>query len=228
MSRIPRCPVCGTLLSADRTVDERWVRRHPDPDLWVYRLACAQCLSIARVEVPEVSANARSEASRAVPDIAGPVVARVMERLARAEGRAELAAAVAETAADEELKVVLRIPEVLARARAAYGEQVRIATALRAEWPSIGVGEPVPPLGRLTLRPVPEGRDARLPSVHLQGAVLEIVFPAESLLRIASVEGGAFLLEPPRGQGEIAEWLRGVDALVAWPDHLALDEGLDQ
>ena len=223
MSRIPRCPVCATLLSADRTVDERWVRRHPEPDLWVYRLACAQCLSIARVEVAEISANARSEASRAVVDVAGPVVARVMERLGTSAGRAELAAVVGEIAADAERKIVLRVPEVLARARSAYGEDVRLAHALCADWASIGIGEPVPPLGRLVLHPAPGDFDPRLPAVRVKSGVLQMMFPAETPLRVVGVDGGALLLEPPRGQGEIAEWLRGVDALVVWPDFVAPD-----
>lgn len=228
MSRIPRCPVCASLLSADRTVDEKWVRRHPEPDLWVYRLSCAQCLSITRLEIAEIGGNARSAGSRAVVDIAGSVVARVMERLERAEGRTELAVEVARTAGDAELRVVLRIPEVLARARAAYGGEVRLAEALCADWASIGIGEPVPPLGRLVLRSAPPDFDPRLPAVRVKGGVLEMMFPEDAALRLVGVDGGALLLEPPRGQGEIGEWLRGVDALVAWPDLVRAHVSADQ
>lgn len=194
------------MLTADRTIEERWVPRAAGtgPDLWVYRLACGRCLSVIRVEVPEIGASARSEASGARVDVAGPVVARLLERLAAAVETGELAREVAAAAGHPEHRVLLRIPEVLARARSAYGADVRLRGDLALRWP---VG-PERPSGRLVL----------VESPPLAGGGLALRIAAGRVLRVLGADGGALLLEPPREDPDLAITLERVEALIAWPD----------
>lgn len=213
-NRIPRCPVCATMLSTDRTIEERFVRRDPEPDLWVYRLACPQCLTVALVEVPEISALSRSEASSPVVDVAGGVVARLRERLTAASGREAISAVLADARAHPEHRVLLRIPEMLALARPAFAEGAILAEDLVLDWPALR--DSTRPSGRLVLhrsaRAVPQDSP-----VGIVGEALELRLYAGSKVRILGVEGGTFLLKPPR-DAELLEWLADVEMLLAWAD----------
>lgn len=214
-NRIPRCPVCATMLSTDRTIEERWVRRHPGPDLWVYRLACPQCLTVALVEVPEVNALARSDPSSPVVDVAGAVVARLRERLdaAQRQGPHAIAEVLADAAAHEEHRVLLRIPEVLAASRPAFANGARLAEDLVLDWPALR--DSSRPSGRLVLQ-----RSARTLTddpVVIVGEALELRLRAGRHVEIVGYEGGTLLLKPPR-DAELLEWLADVEELVAWAD----------
>lgn len=217
MKRVPRCPVCGALLSTDRTIEERWIRRENGPDRWVYRLSCAHCLTVARIEVPEISALARSEASSPSVDVAGSVVARVLERLRAAPARADVGSVLADAMADAERRVLLRIPEVLAASRAAFAGGVRLAEDLVADWPALTDSRR--PAGRLTLRR-PLGALSEDPVVVV-GEALELRLRAGQAMAVAGFEGGSLLLEPPRDEPAVAEWLADIEVLVAWADFVS-------
>jgi hypothetical protein len=220
-NRVPRCPVCKALLSTDRTIDERWTRRHPGPDLWVYRLSCAQCLTISSVEIPEVSALVRSEPGPPAVDVAGAVVARVLERLRAASGPGELAEIHRAAREEREHRVLLRVPEVAALLRPAYGERAWTAEDLVVDWPALH--DSSRPSGRLTLRrstrTLPP--DAVADPVVMVGEALELRLRAGMRLRILGFEGGALLLAPPREDPDLKAWLTEVEALVAWSDFVS-------
>lgn len=216
-NRIPRCPVCATLLTTDRTIEERWVRRDPGPDLWVYRFTCPHCLTIARVEVPEVSALVRSEPSAAGVDVAGSVVARVLERLRAAATAAEISAVLEDAIGDPERRVLLRIPEVLAASRAVLAGGVRLAEDLVLDWPALH--DSTRPSGRLTLhRPHRALSDE---AVVIAGEALELRLRAGREMDVVGFDGGTVLLVPPRDEPALAEWLVDVEVLVAWADFVA-------
>ena len=217
-NRFPRCPVCATGLTTDRTLSEQWVRRDPGPDLWIYRLTCPSCLTIASVEVPEISALVRSEPSAARVDIAGSVVARVLERLRASSTAAEIAAVLADAIADPERRVLLRIPEVLAASRSVLAGGVRLAEDLVLNWPALHEYA-TRPAGRMTLhRPFRALSDE---PVVVAGETLELRFRAGRELAVAGFDGGTVLLVPPRDEPELAEWLVDVEVLVAWADFVA-------
>lgn len=213
-NRVPRCPVCATMLSTDRTIEERWVRSvEPAPDRWVYRLACPQCLAIVRVEVPEVNALLRSEPSRATVDVAGAVVARLLERVRGADGPSAIAAVLADAASHAEHRVLLRIPEVFAASRSVFANGARLAEDLVLDWPALH--DSARPSGRLVLQ-----RSARALSddaVVIVGEALELRLRAGRDVEILGFEGGTLLLKPPR-DAELLEWLADVEVLVAWAD----------
>lgn len=217
-NRFPRCPVCATLLTTDRTIEEQWVRRDPGPDLWVYRLTCSKCLTIARVEVPEISALVRSEPSAAGVDVAGSVVARVLERLRASSTAAEIAAVLADAIADPERRVLLRIPEVLAASRSVLAGGVRLAEDLVLNWPAL-TEYATRPEGRMTLqRPF---RALSEEPVVIAGEALELRLRVGREMAVAGFDGGTVLLVPPHDEPELAWWLEDVEVLVAWADFVA-------
>lgn len=89
--------------------------------LWTYRMSCESCLAIVRVERPEMDASGRALQPPPIVDVTGAVVARALDRLREAERAGELRAEVARLSGGAEERVLLRIPEVLAVARAAWG-----------------------------------------------------------------------------------------------------------
>lgn len=209
------------MLSTDRTIDETWVRREPGPDLWIYRLSCPQCLTIASVEIPEVSALTRSEPSSPQVDVAGGVVARVLERLRDASGPAELAEIHRATREEAELRVLLRIPEVASLVKPAFVDGAWLAEDLVLDWPALR--DSSRPSGRLTLhRPsrVFGGEAGRPPDepVVVVGEALELRLRAGKRLAILAHEGGTLHLAPPPDEPEVTEWLADVERLVAWAD----------
>lgn len=191
------------------------MRRDPGPDLWIYRLSCAQCLSVALVEVPEVSALSRSEPSRPVVDIAGAVVARILERLRAAAGRAELAEVHRATREEPEHRVLLRIPEVAALVRPAFADGAWLAEDLVMDWPAMR--DSSRPSGRLTLHR-PSRRFGDDDPVIVSGEALELRMRAGRHCKVLGFEGGTLLLAPPREDAAIVEWLADVELLIAWAD----------
>lgn len=187
----------------------------PAPDFWVYRLACPQCLSVVRIEIPEINALVRSEPSRSMVDVAGSVVARLLERLRAAEGPADIAAILGDARSHGEHRVLLRIPEVLAAARSVFADGARLAEDLVLDWPALH--DSARPSGRLVLqRPAHPLSDA---PVVIVGEALELRLRKERDVEILGIDGGALLLKPPR-DAELLEWLADVEVLVAWPDFL--------
>ena len=217
-SRLPRCPVCGQWLSSDRTVDER-VEDHGGAAVWVYRLGCGRCLSVVRVEVPEIGPAARAEAGRPSVDVAGAVAARVLERIAAGAEAAALGSVLDEIAADAERAVLLRIPEVLSRARPAYAAGIRLPRALSCEWPLTGEGdEDVRPRGLLALKIPRPGSEGSPGGVRLHDDAVELCLPAGLAMAVAEFDGGSLLLRPPDGPSRLKHWLADVEALRVWPD----------
>ena len=123
-----RCPSCRGNLDLERTIEESWSQPEAR-GVWVYRVSCAHCLAIVRVERPEIDGAGRAPRPAAPIDTAGSVVARVLERLRAAEAAAELAAEVARLRASEERRL-LRVPEVFAIARAVYVGRIRLVRTL--------------------------------------------------------------------------------------------------
>lgn len=123
MSGSPRCPVCRTPLTPDRTIEETWL---PDDAAWDYRYACTSCLSIVVQRIPEIS-ETRPRVAGSVPvvDISAGVVARVLARLRESAEGGRLADTVAALVEDAERRVLLRVPEIFAVARPGWGDVVR-------------------------------------------------------------------------------------------------------
>lgn len=222
MTKAPRCPVCGATLGADRTIAERFVARDDGPNVWEYRLACPSCLAVVRVDRLEGQEGRRAPPPSTHVDVAGAVVSRLLARIDAARDDERLGETVASIVRDEEERILLRIPEVFARARRAWGERVTLGRDLVCVSPLVSeTGNDVPRLvGRVDLR---QAR-ARSPRVafgsepvlvsFMEGAAM-FTLASGMKLTVSGTEGGTLLLAPPRTPDG---WFDQVEALVAWPD----------
>jgi len=209
----PRCPVCKTWLTADRTIEEsyREESRAGRQARWEYLLACSGCLSVVRQQRSELPgrATARSAASSSVlsVEVAGAMVSRQLERL-RGDRVIER---IEELRADPLLRIVLRVPEVFAVTRPWYRSVVVLAEPAsflllappggekgRVRLNLLWTDTPVEPLTADTAPLTPERLRIRM------GA----------RMRVKAADATSFLLEPPPSDEELG-WLEG---LLTYPD----------
>lgn len=210
MIRAPRCPVCKTWLSADRTIDERFL---PEEAAWDYRYACASCLSVVVQRIPEISeSRPRVTASAAAVDIAGAVVARVLASLRDAAEQGRLPDAVTTLVRDEQRRMLMRIPEVFSVARPGWGEMVRLAA--QAWYP------------RLDATMFPQTRSASTTLMRDEfeyASSFRVVVSKGDRMRVVRVDDARFVLE--RASISRLDLILDPAELIATPDLVLPDLG---
>lgn len=210
MNRAPRCPVCRTPLTADRTIEELY---RPDDASWDYRYSCPSCLSVAVQSIPEISeARPRVAGSSPVVDIAAAVVTRVIASLRESAEQGRLAETVASLVEDERRRVLLRVPEVFAVARPGWGEVVRLAGPVWYPSSDASMFEEGRAASTILARYDPD----RVTSIR-------IVLHKEDRFRVLRAEDARFVLAriPPSASDRILD----PRELVATPDLLLPDLG---
>jgi hypothetical protein len=215
----PRCPVCKAILSADRAIDERWFPEEKGDAHWLYRYACRGCVSVIGFEIAETR-GPRPASGHTRVDIAAAQVTRALEQLSRAADIGELAAQVDAIRADPERRILLRVPELFAVARPAWGSRVRAAEPLLGTMLGprlLGAG------AKVSLRPLDPGeRNRRQKPGPIRVATLEddgpmhLFIDLEDRFPVVGLDGSRLLL----GAGPVAARyeMPWIEVLVAWAD----------
>ena len=206
---LPPCPSCSAALDRGRVIPGAWpgLRRSP-------RVSCSQCLSIVRLAPARVAASRgtalaalaeeRQAASRGTAlaalaeerqawrplvDVTGAVAMRRLEGLRRARDAGTLDCEIDAMRASREHRLLLRIPELAAEARHAFGRSIRLAVDAKF------VLDEQPELERCDEEPSPGG-DERWTCSPWRGRHGLLVLRAGWTLPCVRWEGAHAILKP--------------------------------
>lgn len=192
MRKIPRCPTCGTYLNTSRTVDEVWRVDDAGRGHWCYRLACPGCLTIARLERPEMDAAGRAPSTAPQVEVPGAHVARALERLREAGAIGSLGPATTALRESDDAWL-LRVPEVLAAVREAFGARVKLVRPAYFFSSHPLTGKAVDPEGRIELREIsPRALEGAPDAAH--ELVLRLLAEVDELAASGAIAGPGALV----------------------------------